>query len=49
MMFPSNLGQENSSSWITWAFKVKVRVNIGKDLSHLFISLCICRSVVSDL
>ena len=48
-MFPGNLSQEKSSSWITWAFKVKVRVNIGKDLSHLFISLCISRSAVNDL
>ena len=48
-MFPSKLSQEKSSSWIIWAFKVKVRVNIGKDMSHLFISLCICRSAVNDL
>lgn len=49
VMLISNLGQENSSSWSTWAFMVKFRVNIGKNLPHLFISLCICRSVVSDL
>lgn len=49
MMFPSNLGYKNSPSLITWVFRVKVGVNIGKNLSHLFISLCMCGSVVSDL
>lgn len=49
IMLPGNSSQGKSSSWITWAFKVEVRVNIGKDLSHLFISLCISRSAVNDL
>ena len=39
MMFPSNLGYENSPSLITLVFRVQVRVHIGKGLSHLFISL----------
>ena len=45
MMFPGNLSQEKSSSWITWAFKVKVRVNIGKDLEKLEHSYIVYRNV----